>query len=620
MQRLSGLKPLSLLFFSLVLFMSSCREDEITIGDGVIGGEPFNTDKAVYNVNLVNKRLSTVQTNRLPLYQVGNFVDPIYGTTRARIVSQVRLPSNGPIFGDLSQSTEEAMDTSGVMDTIPENEQVTEVFLYLPFQTEPGSGDTDNDGVANDFDVDPLSADSDSDGDGLTDGEERIQGTDPLNPDTDGDGIPDGDDEETIFNNFPRSFSLDSIYGDRNTPFRVVVEESNFFLRDYDPENNFEEEQAYFSDLDLSSFAGQVLFDGEVEISAEQIVFFQEDDEDTEDIDESTLIDPARTLAPGLRIPLNIDFFQQKILDQEGSANLLSQSNFLEFFRGIQISIDPSDEMMLLFDLTEANITINYEYDDLNTNGTTEDTTDDFIERNERSFGLNLVTPGPIGNIFGNAVNQYTYENFPADIENAIASGTDDSRIYVRGGAGTYTDIDLFGDEPTAEATIEEIRNNNWVINEANLIFYVDSDRLSGVGGTTEPPRLYLFNAETNFPLYNGFTEFSFTDTPLGRFQNYGGILEEENGQGIKYTVRITEHINNIIVRDSANVPLRLVLSADIINTGTREASQVGTSDFVDIPIMSSITPLGTVLIGPNPEMALEEKRLKLQLFYTEAN
>ena len=47
-------------------------------------------------------------------------------------------------------------------DTIPENEQVTEVFLYLPFQTEPGSGDTDNDGVANDFDVDPLSADSDS--------------------------------------------------------------------------------------------------------------------------------------------------------------------------------------------------------------------------------------------------------------------------------------------------------------------------------------------------------------------------------------------------------------------------------------------------------------------------
>ena len=116
--------------------------------------------------------------------------------------------------------------------------------------------------------------------------------------------------------------------------FGLLWKNPTFFLRDYDPENNFEEEQAYFSDLDLSSFAGQVLFDGEVEISAEQIVFFQEDDEDTEDIDESTLIDPARTLAPGLRIPLNIDFFQQKILDQEGSANLLSPVQFLGILSG----------------------------------------------------------------------------------------------------------------------------------------------------------------------------------------------------------------------------------------------------------------------------------------------
>ena len=32
--------------------MSSCREDEITIGDGVIGGEPFNTDKAVLQMSI----------------------------------------------------------------------------------------------------------------------------------------------------------------------------------------------------------------------------------------------------------------------------------------------------------------------------------------------------------------------------------------------------------------------------------------------------------------------------------------------------------------------------------------------------------------------------------------
>jgi Bacterial TSP3 repeat/Thrombospondin type 3 repeat len=36
----------------------------------------------------------------------------------------------------------------------------------------------------------------DSDGDGLTDAEELVLGTDPLNPDTDGDGVPDGADPE----------------------------------------------------------------------------------------------------------------------------------------------------------------------------------------------------------------------------------------------------------------------------------------------------------------------------------------------------------------------------------------------------------------------------------------
>ena len=620
MERISGLKPLSLFLLVLLMVLSSCREDDITIGEGVIGGEPFNTDKATFPVDLVNKRLTQVQTNRLPLYQVGNYTDPIYGTTRARIVTQVSLTQNNPTFGDIPQATEALVDNSGILDTLPENEQVTEVFLYLPFQLEPGSGDSDNDGVQNDFDADPNDPESDSDGDGLTDNEERIQGTDPLDTDTDDDGIPDDEDEETIINNFPRSFSLDSIYGNRDLPFRMRIEENNFFLRDLDPENNFEEEQTYFSDLDLSSFAGTVLFDGLVEIDPEQIVFFQEDAEDTEDVDESTLIDPARTLAPGLRIPLDTDFFQQKILEFEGQSQLLSQANFRDHFRGLQISIDGAEEMLILFDLTEANIQINYEYDDINNNDTSDDTSDDFIERSSNSFTLTLLTGGGVSPIFGNAVNQLTQENFPVDIQNAVSSGMDDGRIYLQGGPGIYSDIHLFGDEAMAESSIEEIRANNWVINEANLVFYVDRDRLDAVGGTTEPPRLYLFNSETNQPLYNILTEISLTDTPLGRFQNYGGILEKEADQGIKYTVRITEHLNNIIVRDSANVPLRLVLSADIFSTGTREANELGVTEPVDIPIAATINPLGTVLIGPNPEPALEEKRLQLQLFYTEAN
>ena len=314
------------------------------------------------------------------------------------------------------------------------------------------------------------------------------------------------------------------------------------------------------------------------------------------------------------------DFFQQKIIDQEGESTLLSQNNFRDHFRGLQISIDAAEDILLLFDLTQANIVIEYEYDDINTNDTFEDTSDDFVERSPRTFTLNLLTGGGVLPINGNAVNQYSYENFPVDIENAISNTDDESRIFLRGGAGTYSELNLFGDEASSESAIEEIRANNWVINEANLIFYVDRDRLDAVGGTTEPPRLYLFNSETNQPLYNVFTEVSLSDTPLGRFQNYGGIIEKEGEAGIRYTVRITEHLNNIIVRDSANVPLRLVLSADIFNAATREAGESSSMEQVDIPVNATINPLGTILIGPNPEPAMESKRLQLQLFYTEAN
>jgi hypothetical protein len=127
---------------------------------------------------------------------------------------------------------------------------------------------------------------------------------------------------------------------------------------------------------------------------------------------------------------------------------------------------------------------------------------------------------------------------------------------------------------------------------------------------------LYLYNAETNEPLYNVRTETNVEDTPFGIFLNYDGLLEKSNGRGVKYTVRITEHINNIILRDSANATLGLQLTADIRLRG--ESRVLLPDDSVkELPAGSGITPLGTVLIGSNVDPA-DEKRLRLQIFYSE--
>jgi len=607
--------------FFLMAFLVSCEEELDTIGEGVIAADPFVTTKAEFDVFAFNKRIQAVQTNGLPLYQIGVFNDPIYGRREAQITSQLTFASlqAGPTFGNFTQSVEDIADTDDVDNTVKENETVKEVILYLPYQLVPATNrDTDNDGVQDEFDNDPNDPNTDEDGDGLTDNEERLGGTDPFNPDTDGDGINDAEDEATASNNFPIMFALDSIFGSDMaiaSPFNFKVERSTFFLRDLDPNTNFEDTQEYFSTQQFSpNFVSDVLFDGEVTISNSEYLFFQEDDPDT-DIDESELVESR--LNPGIRIPLDPEFFQENILDKEGSLELLSQSNLSEFLRGLHFSLTPlNGDLMILFDLTQANITITYEFDDFVADDADGNT--GMVEKVERDFTLNLLQNFNNG-VVGNAVNTFIDDPFPSGVATNLDTDANGSRIYLKGGSGSYAELQLF-EEDGSNTVVEEIRSNNWVINEANLVFYVDREALDNVGGVVEPPRLYLFNTETNIPLYEVLTERSTSDSPLGLFLNFDGILQrDESEKGIKYSLKITEYINDIIVRDSSNTRLGLTLSSRIDNILVTEAQGAASQRF-NLPIMSTINPLGTILFGNNVSTVNEDKKLKLEIVYTEAN
>ena len=607
----------------IVTALSSCEEELTTLGSGVIGGDPFVTDKAVYPVFALNKQIEAIQTNQLPIYHIGTFNDGVYGKTVASITTQIQLSTNNPVFGSFSQEVEDNSADDESISTIEENETVKEVFLYIPYLRNP-RGDRDLDGVDNELDADPDDPNSDSDGDGVVDNLERTQGTNPLDVDTDGDGINDGEDGETVANQFARRLVLDSIYGNRELPFQLKVERSTFFLRELDPDTNFQEAQEYYSSQDFSAFVSDVLFEGPVTISDLQIELPNDDDPDTDDVDES---ETSRFLDPGIRVPLDPAFFQENILDKEGSSELLSFSNFVEFIRGLRITME-SDDLMIALDLANTNVSIGivYEHNSLDINGTTDDTSDDEVVKLEKTFELNLITRNPqTGAVTGNAVNSFTNDAYPAEIAASLDNGQDASRIYLKGGAGIFTEIKLF-DELNGEEAINEIKANNWIINEANLVFYVDRTALDAAGGIIEPPRLYLYNAETNGILYNLLTENSESESPLGLFLNYDGILEEsEDDKGIKYTVRITEHINNIIIRDSTNATLGLTITPDIRLVQAQNALLIDDGDNDgdnerEIPVASTITPLGTVLIGSNPGPEDEDMKLKLEIFYTETN
>lgn len=622
--------------FFILGVLVSCEQDLTTVGAGVVGNEPFTTGQEVYDVFAYNKNIEAVQTNKLNAYQLGTYVDPIYGRTQAFVTSQILLPNTNPTFGSFTQEKENRAGTTGeAITTIQEEETVKEVFLYIPFLTKSGSRDRDLDGVDDAFDAEPDNPDNDSDGDGVSNRVETASNTNPLDAnsvDADGDGRNDVDDTPILANNFAGKVDLDSIYVNGinidniddaiNPTFNLKVERSTFFLRDLDPNSNFQESQQYFSSQEFTpDFVSDVLFNGPVEINNEEILIPNEDDETTEDVDESLTF---TKLNPGIRIPLDNDFFQTNILDKEGSLEFVSQANFTEFIRGLHFSItdEAGKDLLFLFDLKTARLTMTYTYKSYDTNGTADDTSDDNPEViNERDFIFSFLSQVQNGPVNGNAVNTILTENYGPQIIEALGSSENASRIYLKGGPGTYAEINLF-EEDGGENIIEQIKAENWVINEANLVFYIDRDQLDASGSVLEPPRLYLYNAETNAPLINIITEQNNPQAQelFGLFLNYDGIIEKSNGKGVKYSVKITDHINNLVLRDSTNATLGLTLTTNIRNFNIANAKLANRED--RIPITSIITPLGTVLFGSNLPSSDPnfDKRLKLEIFYTKAD
>lgn len=624
--------PIILGFALTMGFFGSCEEDLTSIGAGVVGAEAFTTGKEVYDVFTYNKNIASVRTNKLHVYQLGRYDHGVYGNTRGSVTTQLQLSTPNPVFGNLSQSTEDVADSDDSISTIPENETVKEVYLYIPYFTSGGSKDRDGDGVEDKFDAEPENPENDSDLDGVSNRLEGVANTDPLDSnsvDADVDGKNDTDGATIIANNFAERSELDSIYGAIDKPFKLKVEHSTFFLRDLDPNTNFQESQAYYSSQEFSpNFVAEVLYDSEVSgellIDDKEILIPQEDNETTEDVDESLTF---RKRNPGIRIPLDNEFFQEYILNKEGSTELFSQSNFSTFLRGIHLSLDSVDPegLMLLLDLRFADIEITYTHNAYNGNGTSEDVTDDRIDVLEKSYVLNLITP--VGNtpaVSGNAVNTLLNDDYPTAISESLDTGETTSRIYLKGGAGIVAEIDLF--EPmNGRDAINQIKAENWIVNEAHLIFYIDREQLDMAGGIIEPPRLYLYETETNSPLYNPFTDAGPTQSDLfpliTAYPNYDGVIEEDGDGGLKYTVTITEYINNLVVRDASNARLGLTLTSDITNTALSNAMLANGEEKL-IPVTSTLTPLGTVLFGSNIPVSDPDydKRLRLEIFYTKVD
>ncbi|MGY8922396.1 MAG: DUF4270 family protein [Flavobacteriales bacterium] len=594
---------------SLIISLNSCVKDFLPIGENLFLDQKLETLSESFPAFTFQKKINKVQTNGLPLVQLGEINHPIFGLAEASITTQLTI-ANNPFFGNHRQEVEDDPNISDP-NLIPENETVKSVYLDIPFFT--NQDDADNDGVIDSLDADPNDPESNSDGDELTDIVESQNNLNPLNSDSDGDGILDhNDDDNAAYQSENKVYEIDSIYGNREATFNLKIYELTSYLNDLDPANNFETTQAYYSTQDYfeQGFYNAVLFDDLVSLNFDEIRFnFKEDDPSTENIDETTQVETR--LSPRLRVPLDISFFQEKLINKEGSIDLETVINFQETLKGLIIHADNfSDDIYMLLDINNAAINIVYEFDDYQTKGTPDDVSDDVVEKVEREFslGFNGITVNTLKNsLFDAAIQEQlilTNSNIPSE------------RLYVRSGS-LLGKVRLFENENTDDnQLIEGLRSKSWLINEANLIFYIDPALASSKELLAQ--RLYLFDYNTGFPLSDYFIDGSVSSSGRNSNKNvFGGLLEyDENNVPYRYRFNITDHVSNIIRNDSINFDLGLVVSADIDNLTPINAITDSEEELV-YPLTASLNPLGAVLIGSHPDTSSEDKRVRLELVYS---
>lgn len=562
-------------FVLSILLFSSCDQDFTEIGSGIVDDDHFaflpdstSTVRAYTQATGDSPLTRAVQSNNLPINQLGIYNNPIFGKVKANFVTQLELATLNPVF---------AAEKNPILDS---------VVLTIPYFST----------------------------------------------------------RKTATNN-TTSYSLDSIKGSGTINLKVY--ESGYVLNDLSPADNFQTQQRYYTNQAFdfnSNIKGSMLNDS---TDVKQNSAFE--------LDSTTFVslkvdrglkkiipkEVDQTLAPRIRLKLNKAFFQEKIMNAP-AGKLLTNSVFKEYFRGIYFQVnDASEGFLMQLDFTKGDITMHYhEYSKVE-NGVpekyTESTDDNYGGQNK------LVAKTLVLNMKGNTVNLLETENTTL-YSNGISNpnrAEGDENLFIKGGVGSIAVIDLFGPDnfgsdgmtglPDGVADeLNIIRNKGWLINEANLTFYVDQNKM---GTAKEPQRIYLFDLTNRRPLADWSSDISGSSVQPKYVKSiHDGIIQKEEGRGIKYRIRITNHIRNLIRKDSTNVRLGLSVTEAIgLTTNVKLKTTVSIPGafpqspafiFDRIPAASLLHPLGTILYGNNIEPASPNyaKRLKLEIYYTKPN
>lgn len=416
------------------------------------------------------------------------------------------------------------------------------------------------------------------------------------------------------------TYVLDSTFGG-NESIKLSIYQNTYFLRDFDPSTDLVEPQKFYSNanesINFDNYEGELLYEPVDFIPSNSATIITETNEET-----NTEEEVSRS-APSLNIDLkNEDNFWDNLFffntENPGTQTELSNANnFKDYFRGLYFKIEDNinEGNLTMLDFSQGSIVINYR--STITSGF-DDEGNPIEIRDKRKITLNFS---------GNRLNTIENSDAVKNIINNATSTTDlengDNNVYLKGGEGSYAVIDLFSgnmddDDGNSVSTLDYFKSKKgkWLINEANLIVYVNQSEVNASG--QEPDRVIIYDLKNNTPIIDYYLDPTVSTTnPLNSRINYSEKLKRDgNNKGLRYKFRLTEHVNNVLLRDSTNLKLGVFVTSNINLT---QNAGVLNAPSEKLPNGAVLSPRGTVLHGSNPSVP-DTKKMKFEIFYTEPN
>jgi len=400
------------------------------------------------------------------------------------------------------------------------------------------------------------------------------------------------------------NYKLDSILGNQEIEFNLSVYENGTYLNNLDPSDPTQNKK-YYSDETFIKKAQ--LYSGQFKPNKNDTVFYLDRrylDGNPSTVDDKDTI-KSEIAVPSIKIPLDTTFFRTHFIDQQNSGAFDSNDNFINYFRGLIIEADGTDGSLMTLAMSNATMVFYYSNivlmdestttGDLNGDGDTNDTDVPVKTKQAATFNLSGLKTGTY-------FRDYTQSSGDSEINAKLTNPDTDNgenKLYIQGAAGSEVLVDLFKGFDTAQ--LDEIRNENWLINDAKLSLYVENQ-----SDTIIPQRLYLYNYEDGTQILDAITE-----APLREFE--GILRKDDDNKPLKYEFIITDYISEVLKQGSS-------LSLKKLAIKVYHPSDIPTAENDTIIRDFSWNAKGVVVKGNKLTSATDPERLKLEIFYTITN